>query len=56
MTKRLNILVRDQESSQSPTAARREGPREAVALLKGLEAPVAPVDVMIEESLAGRYS
>jgi len=30
-------------------------PREAVALLKALEAPVAPVDVMIEESIAGRY-
>lgn len=30
-------------------------PREAVALLKALEAPVASVDVMIEESVAGRY-
>jgi hypothetical protein len=31
-------------------------PGEAVALLKSLEAPVAPVDIMIEESVAGRYS
>jgi hypothetical protein len=30
-------------------------PREAVALLKALEAPVASVEVMIEESIAGRY-
>jgi len=30
-------------------------PCEAVALLKALEAPVASVDVMIEESVAGRY-
>jgi hypothetical protein len=32
------------------------GPRDALALLKGLEAPVAPVETMIEESVAGRYS
>jgi hypothetical protein len=31
-------------------------PRAALALLKGLEAPIAPVEVMIEESVAGRYS
>jgi hypothetical protein len=31
-------------------------PRGALALLKGLDAPVAPVEVMIEESVAGRYS
>ena len=30
-------------------------PREAVALLKALDAPVASVDVMIDESIAGRY-
>jgi hypothetical protein len=32
------------------------GPREALALLKTLEAPVAPVETMVEESVAGRYS
>jgi hypothetical protein len=31
------------------------GPREALALLKSLEAPVGPVETMIEESIAGRY-
>jgi hypothetical protein len=80
MTKRLQIPVSDQESSQFQAAARRVGlplaewarrqlrekadetlggaplgPREALALLKTLEAPVAPVDIMIEESVAGRY-
>ncbi len=81
MTKRLQIPVSDQESSQFQAAARRAGlplaewarrqlrekadealdgaalgPREALALLKSLEAPVAPVGVMIEESISGRYS
>jgi hypothetical protein len=81
MTKRLQIPVSDQESSQFQAAARRAGlplaewarrqlrekandtlgkaalgPREALALLKSLEAPVGPVEVMIEESVAGRYS
>lgn len=32
------------------------GPREALDLIKSLNAPVAPVDVMIQESLSGRYS
>ena len=32
------------------------GPREALALLKRLDAPIAPVEVMIQESVAGRYS
>ena len=32
------------------------GPREAFALLIGLNAPVGPVEVMTEESIAGRYS
>jgi hypothetical protein len=32
------------------------GPREALALLKTLEAPIAPVETMVEESVAGRYS
>jgi len=33
------------------------GPHEALALLKGLEAPIAPVvETMIEESIVGRYS
>ena len=31
-------------------------PLEALALLASLEAPVAPVRTMIEESVAGRYS
>lgn len=31
-------------------------PREALALLKTLDAPVGPVESMIEESVAGRYS
>jgi hypothetical protein len=31
-------------------------PREALALLKSLEAPVGPVEAMIEESVAGRYT
>lgn len=79
MTKRLQIPVSDQDSSQFqarraglPVAewARRQlrdkadealggaalGPREALALLKGLEAPVGPVEIMIEESVSGRYS
>jgi hypothetical protein len=81
MTKRLQIPVSDQESSQFQAAARRAGlplaewarrqlrekadealggaalgPREALALLKSLEAPVAPVETMIEESISGRYS
>lgn len=32
------------------------GPREALALIKSLDAPIAPVEVMIEESVSGRYS
>jgi hypothetical protein len=31
-------------------------PHEALALLKSLNAPVGPVETMIEESVAGRYS
>lgn len=31
-------------------------PREALARLKGLEAPIAPVEKMLDESVAGRYS
>jgi hypothetical protein len=31
-------------------------PREALDLLKSLDAPVGPVETMIEESIAGRYS
>lgn len=31
-------------------------PREALALIKTLDAPVAPVETMIEESVTGRYS
>ena len=31
-------------------------PQDALALLKRLEAPVAPVQTMIEESVSGRYS
>jgi len=32
------------------------GRLEALELLKSLEAPVGPVEAMIEESMAGRYS
>jgi hypothetical protein len=32
------------------------GPREALALIKSLNAPIASVETMIEESVAGRYS
>jgi uncharacterized protein (DUF1778 family) len=32
------------------------GPREALALIKSLDAPIAPVEVMMEESVSGRYS
>jgi hypothetical protein len=31
-------------------------PREALARLMALEAPVGPVETLIEESIAGRYS
>jgi len=31
-------------------------PREALDLLKSLEAPADPVEVMMEESVSGRYS
>jgi hypothetical protein len=31
------------------------GPKEALALLKSLNAPVAPMKKMIEESVTGRY-
>ncbi len=31
-------------------------PRRALALLEALEAPVGPVETMIEESVSGRYS
>ena len=31
-------------------------PREALVLLQGLNAPVGPVEAMIAESIAGRYS
>jgi hypothetical protein len=32
------------------------GPREALDLLKTLNAPVGPVETMIEESVTGHYS
>jgi len=32
------------------------GRREALELIKSLDAPVGPVEDMIEESVAGRYS
>jgi len=31
-------------------------PREALAILKTLDAPVGPLETMIDESIAGRYS
>jgi hypothetical protein len=48
MTKRPQIPVSGQNSSQLQAAT-------ALALLKSLDAPVAPVEIMIEESVAGRY-
>jgi hypothetical protein len=64
MTKRLQIPGSKQECWHFQVAARRDealreaglGPREALALLKSLNAPVGPVENMIEESVAGRYS
>jgi len=64
MTKRLQISGSKRECSHIQAAARRYealgeaglGPREALALLKSLNAPVGPVETMIEESIAGRYS
>lgn len=31
-------------------------PREALAMLKKLEAPIAPIETMLDESVAGRYT
>jgi hypothetical protein len=31
-------------------------PRDALARLKALDAPVAPIEMMLEESVAGRYT
>ena len=44
------------EKADATLAGTALGPREALALLKTLEAPVGPVETMIEESVAGRYS
>jgi hypothetical protein len=43
------------EKADETLAGTDLGPREALALLKSLEAPVSPVETMIEESIAGRY-
>jgi len=43
------------EKADEALAGSDLGPREALALLKTLEAPVGPVEAMIEESITGRY-
>jgi hypothetical protein len=43
------------EKADEVLGAARLGPGEALALLKGLDAPVSSVEAMIEESVAGRY-
>lgn len=43
------------EKADETLAGADLGPREALALLKSLEAPVGPIEIMIEESIAGRY-
>ena len=65
MTSELFIFARfhaKEGSEQEVAAAIHEvlgptprDPREALALLKALEAPVGPVETMIEESVSGRY-
>jgi hypothetical protein len=42
-----------QEKADEALGGAGLGPREALALLKSLEGPVAPVEVMIEESVSG---
>lgn len=62
MTKRLQIPVSELECSYFQAAARRAGmpraewARRQLRVIKSLNAPVAPVETMIEESIAGRYS
>jgi hypothetical protein len=57
--KHLSVPVTDQKSLLKPYLALDEpacGVHEALARLKALEGPVASVQTMIEESVAGRYS
>jgi hypothetical protein len=64
ITKRLQIPVSEQEYSHFQATARRVEalgvaglqPSEALALLKSLNAPVGPVETMVEESVDGSYS
>lgn len=44
------------EKAEATLGGATLGPQEAMALLKGLNAPVGPVETMVEESIAGRYS
>jgi hypothetical protein len=44
------------EKADGALAGTALGPREALDLLKSLNAPVGPVETMIEESLTGWYS
>ena len=43
------------EKADEVVAGAALDPNEALTLLKGLEAPVAPIETMIEESVTGRY-
>lgn len=43
-------------NAEETLGTRRMSPLEAWELLTSLDAPVAPVEVMIEESIRGRYS
>jgi len=53
LAKRARQLLR-KKTDAVPAAAPLD-PRQALALLEALEAPVGPVETMIEESVSGRY-
>lgn len=56
MAKRPKIPVRNQEPPRlQELGGVALGPREALALLKSLQAPIASVEAMIGESISGRY-
>jgi hypothetical protein len=44
------------EKAEETLRGTRLAPREALAQLSSLNAPVGPVETLIEESVAGRYS
>jgi hypothetical protein len=53
LAKRARQLLR-KKADAVPAGAPLD-PRQALALLEALEAPVGPVETMIEESVSGRY-